>query len=272
VSTSWPAPKPGRSASWLTSPSCAPPAPIRSCTSSPTTRSHRCCGSPATPRMPGGMSIRLTTRLPATLTALGCGQIDLYQARLLTDLTDPLQPAQAAAVEAQVLPRAAEQTPGQLRAAARRAVLRIDPEGAKQRRQERVRDRAVILDPREDGTAELAPPTAATSTTASPTPKAPPAPITCAASAATTTDSTTTAPGPSTTAKTAPSPGPHPPAATTPPNPNPSWYRQATTRLSNPPPTRHSNAKTNLPPMIQIRHNWLNRMTSHRSDSRQKDP
>jgi Domain of unknown function (DUF222) len=46
--------------------------------------------------------------------------------------------------------------PGQLHAATRRAVLRIDPDGAEQRRKHRVRDRAVILDPREDGTAELA--------------------------------------------------------------------------------------------------------------------
>jgi Domain of unknown function (DUF222) len=101
------------------------------------------------------LAVQLSTRLPGTLAALDRGEIDLYKARILTELTDPLQPAQAAAVEAQVLPRAAEQTPGQLRAAARRAVLRIDPHGAEHRRQERIRDRAVIIDPGEDGTAQL---------------------------------------------------------------------------------------------------------------------
>jgi Domain of unknown function (DUF222) len=101
------------------------------------------------------LAIDLTTRLPGALAALQCGDIDLYKARILTELTGPLNPQQAAEVETQILPRAAEQTAGQLRAAARRAVLRIDPHGAEQRHQHRVRDRAVIMDPREDGTAEL---------------------------------------------------------------------------------------------------------------------
>jgi Domain of unknown function (DUF222) len=101
------------------------------------------------------LAVQLTTRLPGTLAALDRGEIDLYKARILTELTTVLDDQQAAAVEAQVLPRAADQTPGQLRAAAQRAVLRIDPHGAEHRRQQRIRDRAVILDPREDGTAEL---------------------------------------------------------------------------------------------------------------------
>jgi Domain of unknown function (DUF222) len=101
------------------------------------------------------LAMDLTTRLPGTLAALDRGAIDLYKARILTELTAVLDDQQAAAVETQILPRAAEQTPGQLRTAARRAVLRIDPAGAEQRRQQRVRDRAVILDPGEDGTAAL---------------------------------------------------------------------------------------------------------------------
>jgi Domain of unknown function (DUF222) len=100
-------------------------------------------------------AVELTTRLPGTLAAQDSGDIDLYKARILTELTTVLDDQQAAAVEARVLAGAAEQTPGQLRAAARRAVLRIDPDGAEQRRQHRVRDRAVILDPREDGTVAL---------------------------------------------------------------------------------------------------------------------
>jgi Domain of unknown function (DUF222) len=101
------------------------------------------------------LAVQLTTRLSGTLAALDRGEIDLYKARILTELTTVLDDQHAAAVEAQVLPRAAEQTPGQLRAAARRAVLRIDPHGAEQRRQHRVRDRAVVLDAGEDGTAVL---------------------------------------------------------------------------------------------------------------------
>jgi Domain of unknown function (DUF222) len=101
------------------------------------------------------LAVQLTTRLPGTLAALNQGDIDLYKARILTELTTVLDDQQATAVETQVLPHAAEQTPGQLRAATQRAVLRIDPHGAEQRHQQRVQDRAVILDPRDDGTAEL---------------------------------------------------------------------------------------------------------------------
>jgi Domain of unknown function (DUF222) len=98
---------------------------------------------------------QLTTRLVSTLAALDRGQIDLSKARILTDLTAPLDPQQATTVETQVLSHAAEQTPGQLRAAAHRAILRIDPDGAEHRRQQRTTYRAVILQPDEDGTADL---------------------------------------------------------------------------------------------------------------------
>jgi hypothetical protein len=101
------------------------------------------------------LATQLTTRLPGTLAALDCGDLDIYKARIIAEVTSVLDDKQTAAVEARILPRAAEQTPGQLRAAVRRAVLRIDPHGAEQRRQERLRDRAVVLEPGEDGTADL---------------------------------------------------------------------------------------------------------------------
>src|SRR5262249_3683875 len=101
------------------------------------------------------LATQLTTRLPGTLAALDCGDLDLYKARIIVEVTSVLDDQQTAAVETQILPRAVEQTPGQLRAAVRCAVLRIDPHGAEQRRQERLRDRAVVLEPGEDGTADL---------------------------------------------------------------------------------------------------------------------
>lgn len=101
------------------------------------------------------LAIQLTGRLRGTLTALDCGDLDLYKARIIAELTSVLGDEQAATVEARILPRAADQTPGQLRAAVRRAVLWVDPNGAEERRQKRVRDRAVVLEPGEDGTADL---------------------------------------------------------------------------------------------------------------------
>jgi Domain of unknown function (DUF222) len=101
------------------------------------------------------LAIELTTRLPGTLTALNDGRLDLSKARIIAELTRVLSPEHAAAVEAQILPQAANQTPGQLRAAVRRAVLQIDPGGAEHRNQHRTTYRAVILQPGEDGAADL---------------------------------------------------------------------------------------------------------------------
>jgi Domain of unknown function (DUF222) len=101
------------------------------------------------------LAVELITRLPGTLTALNDGHVDLPKVRIIAELTRVLSPEHAAAVEAQILPRAAEQTPGQLRAAVRRAVLQVDPGGAERRHQHRTTYRAVILQPGEDGAADL---------------------------------------------------------------------------------------------------------------------
>src|SRR5207248_3534528 len=73
------------------------------------------------------LATTLTTRLPATLAALGRGEIDLSKARTIVDHTDPLTDEHAVAIQHAVLPRASRQTGSQLGAALRRAVLRIDP-------------------------------------------------------------------------------------------------------------------------------------------------
>ncbi|GAA1302961.1 hypothetical protein GCM10009610_12370 [Pseudonocardia xinjiangensis] len=53
------------------------------------------------------------------------------------------------------MPRAPEQTTGQLRAAVRRAVLRADSEATARRRERKRRDRGVVLYPERDGMATL---------------------------------------------------------------------------------------------------------------------
>jgi hypothetical protein len=101
------------------------------------------------------LALALTRRLPGTLAALGRGDIDLHKARTLADVTSALTDEQAGAVEARVLPRAGQQTAPQLRQSARRAVLRIDPKGAKARHEQRRAERKVELWPAEDGMADL---------------------------------------------------------------------------------------------------------------------
>ncbi|MCH6169590.1 HNH endonuclease signature motif containing protein [Pseudonocardia alaniniphila] len=110
---------------------------------------------------PGGVAWRvgearqLVEEFPATFAALHDGAITLTKARIVTDGCADLDPAAAAAVEQKVLPRAPEQTNGQLRAAVRRAVLRADSDSALRRRERKRRERGVVLYPECDGMATL---------------------------------------------------------------------------------------------------------------------
>ncbi len=101
------------------------------------------------------LAVTLRWRLPGTGTALRAGTIDLPRARAIAEATAPLDDDKAKAVEDKVLPRAAEQTTGQLRAALRRAVITADPDGAERRREEAEQRAKVTLYPDPDGTAAL---------------------------------------------------------------------------------------------------------------------
>ena len=93
---------------------------------------------------------------PATAAELEAGRIDLPRAKILTSMLGPLSPAQADAVEAQILPRAAEMTTGQLRAALQRAVLDADPAAARRRREQAEQEARVEHWADPEGTATLA--------------------------------------------------------------------------------------------------------------------
>jgi hypothetical protein len=97
----------------------------------------------------------LATRLPGTAKALYDGAIDVYKARIIADATRVLDAAGAAEAEALVLPGIAAKTPGQIRAAIARAVLTIDPEAARLRRERAERDTRVELWREDAGTAAV---------------------------------------------------------------------------------------------------------------------
>ncbi|MGH3775165.1 MAG: DUF222 domain-containing protein [Pseudonocardiaceae bacterium] len=97
----------------------------------------------------------LCARLPATLAALEAGRITLAKARIVDAETLNLSAEHTAAVEAQVLAKARKQTPGQLRAATRRAVLSADPAAAAKRAEQARRERGVRVWPEPDGMATL---------------------------------------------------------------------------------------------------------------------
>jgi hypothetical protein len=77
----------------------------------------------------------LATRLAATLEALRDGVITRGKAELIVRLTLYLSDEEAKAVEAKILGRAGQLTPGGLRSALARAVMEVAPKTAKQRRQ-----------------------------------------------------------------------------------------------------------------------------------------
>jgi Domain of unknown function (DUF222) len=93
---------------------------------------------------------------PATAAALETGAIDLPRAKVMITAVSGLAEAHAAAVEAQILPRAAGMTTGQLRAAVQRAVLAADPEAARRRREEAEQEVRVEHWADPEGTATLA--------------------------------------------------------------------------------------------------------------------
>src|ERR1700730_98788 len=100
-------------------------------------------------------AITLSWRLPNTLDALRTGTTDLSRAKLIAEATSLLDDDAAQAVEDRVLPSAGQQTLGQLRAALRRAVISVDPQGGERRRQEAERRARVGLYGDEEGTATL---------------------------------------------------------------------------------------------------------------------
>ena len=83
------------------------------------------------------------TRLPAVAAALAAGRIDLPKAIIFTSELAGLGDIEAAAVAALVAPDAPGLTTGQLRGVLHRAVLALDPDAARQRREKAQRDARV---------------------------------------------------------------------------------------------------------------------------------
>ncbi|MGH4025921.1 MAG: DUF222 domain-containing protein [Pseudonocardiaceae bacterium] len=101
------------------------------------------------------LATRLTSMLPDTLTALASGTLDLPRARAISEATEALDEDATATVQTRVLPKAAQQTVGELRAALSRAVLAADPGAAARRHRAARADRRVQLHSHPDGMGAL---------------------------------------------------------------------------------------------------------------------
>jgi len=98
----------------------------------------------------------LEVKLPGTRAAFWDGTLRVGKARIIADAARTLDPGQARAAEALVLGRAGRLTPGGLRAAIARAVMQVDPEAARRRREEAARDARVERWMEDSGNAALA--------------------------------------------------------------------------------------------------------------------
>ena len=101
------------------------------------------------------LAFQLNQRLPQVWAALHAGLIDLGRARVLCDQTGHLPRELAQQVCDRALDRAPEQTTGQLRARMQRLIISIDPASARERYEEKLKDRRVISEMTDDGTANL---------------------------------------------------------------------------------------------------------------------
>ena len=103
-----------------------------------------------------GLALALRYRLRRTWAALLDGRIDVIRARIIAEGTTDLSPADAAAVEANVLDRAGRQTYVALGLAVGKAVVQVDPAGATKRRKRGEKQARVEQWREYDGTGALA--------------------------------------------------------------------------------------------------------------------
>jgi Domain of unknown function (DUF222)/HNH endonuclease len=97
----------------------------------------------------------LSSRLPATWSALARGDVSYLQALTIAEATEELDPSVASAVEQKVLIRAVDQTVAELRRSVRRAVLAADPIRAEAAHERAVVERTVQTWSMPDGMAEI---------------------------------------------------------------------------------------------------------------------
>ena len=98
----------------------------------------------------------LATRLPLTRQALAEGIIGDYKAQVIAEATRVLDDTAAGDAEAAVVPEGVTgKTPGQIRAAIGRAVIKADPDAARRRREEAEKDPRVELWREDAGTAAI---------------------------------------------------------------------------------------------------------------------
>ncbi|MHA6616146.1 HNH endonuclease signature motif containing protein [Pseudonocardia sp. DLS-67] len=102
-----------------------------------------------------GRSVQLEQVLPETLALWSQGRLDERRVVAICEATHYLSVEKARAVQRRVLDRAPDHTVGQLKAALKRAVIAVDPEGAAERHRAARGERRVSISEEQDGMASL---------------------------------------------------------------------------------------------------------------------
>ncbi|PZS40178.1 MAG: hypothetical protein DLM62_04255 [Pseudonocardiales bacterium] len=97
----------------------------------------------------------LVTRLPPVHAAMDAGVLDEPRARVLSDWTTELSPTRARALCAELLPRAARLTTGQLIEQIKKLAIALDPDWAQRRYEQAIAERKVVGYRNPDGSANL---------------------------------------------------------------------------------------------------------------------
>ncbi|MGH3371903.1 MAG: DUF222 domain-containing protein, partial [Nocardioidaceae bacterium] len=101
-------------------------------------------------------AVRMTRDLPDVFAAMFRGELSMSKARVITDATEDLPLEAQRAVQDQVLPKAPDQTQGQLQAACRRAAAAVsDPDDVEKKHQKAKAGRKVTKTVLPDGMAGL---------------------------------------------------------------------------------------------------------------------
>src|SRR5579862_2930984 len=95
-------------------------------------------------------AVAVASRLPASFAALSAGQVDPVHLRIIEDETRILSPEHAAAADEILAGKARSATYGELRYAARRLVLKLDPDAARRRKETAAKRDAEVRRFRED--------------------------------------------------------------------------------------------------------------------------
>jgi hypothetical protein len=100
-------------------------------------------------------ALNLNQRLPLLAAMLRSGAIDQRRARVIDSATTHLSDARACDVVEEIADTAPGLTTGQLRERIRKLCIAVDPDDARDRYQRSVAERRLVIQPTDDGTADL---------------------------------------------------------------------------------------------------------------------